>query len=86
MSKKTKTRRVYDEDFKREAVAMLLDGHSAKSVAERLGDSCPTVVRRWKRQQLVQAGPVADAMDTQVKELRNELRRVERERDVLKKR
>ena len=32
MAKKAKTRRVHDEDFKREAVQMLLDGHSAKSV------------------------------------------------------
>jgi transposase len=85
MAKKVEKRRVYDEDFKREAVQMLLDGHSAKSVAERLGVSCPTIVRRWKSQQLAQAGPVADVMDARVKELENELRRVERERDVLKK-
>ncbi|WP_246109698.1 transposase [Roseimaritima multifibrata] len=64
---------------------MLLDGHSAKSVAERLGITCPTIVRRWKQQQLTAAGPVADAMDDRVKELENQLRRVERERDVLKK-
>ncbi|TWT98576.1 transposase [Stieleria varia] len=85
MAKKAKTRRVYDEDFKRDAVQMLLDGHSAKSVAERLGISCPTIIRRWKTQQLAEAGPVADVMDARVKELENELRRVERERDVLKK-
>lgn len=85
MAKKAKTRRVYDDDFKEEAVQMLLDGHSAKSVAERLGVSCPTIIRRWKKQQLAKAGPVADAMDDRVKELENELRRVERERDVLKK-
>lgn len=85
MAKKAKARRVYDEDFKREAVQMLLDGHSAKSVAERLGITCPTIVRRWKQQQLIAAGPVADAMDDRVKELENQLRRVERERDVLKK-
>jgi transposase len=85
MAKRAKARRVYDEDFKREAVQMLLDGHSAKSVAERLGITCPTIVRRWKSQQLAEAGPVADAMDARVKDLENELRRVERERDVLKK-
>ena len=45
MAKKAKTRRVYDEDFKREAVQLLLDGHSAKSVAERLGITCPTIRR-----------------------------------------
>ncbi len=85
MAKKVKARRVYDENFKREAVQMLLDGHSAKSVADRLGITCPTIVRRWKKQQLAEAGPVADVMDARVKELENELRRVERERDVLKK-
>ena len=85
MAKKVKARRVYDEDFKREAVQMLLDGHSANSVAERLGISCPTIVRRWKSRQLAEAGPVADAMDARVRELETELRRVERERDVLKK-
>lgn len=85
MAKKVRTRRVYDEQFKREAVQMLLDGHSAKSVSERLGISCPTIVRRWKQQQLAEAGPVADAMDARVRELEDQLRRVERERDVLKK-
>ena len=30
-------RRKFTEEFKREAVQMLLDGHSASSVAERLG-------------------------------------------------
>ena len=50
MFKKGKSRRVYDEDFKAEAVRMLLDGHSAGSVASRLGVSCPTTIRRWKQQ------------------------------------
>jgi len=85
MVKKRKSRRVYDDDFKAEAVRMLVDGHSANSVAQRLGVSCPSTIRRWKQQQLEDAGPVADAMDCRVKELEAELRRVERERDVLKK-
>ena len=46
MSRKGKSRRVYDEDFKAEAVRMLLDGHSAGSVASRLGVSCPATIRR----------------------------------------
>ena len=85
MAKKKKSRRIYDDAFKAEAVQMLLDGHSASSVAQRLGVTCPTTVRRWKREQLEQAGPVAEVMDSRVKELEAELRRVERERDVLKK-
>ncbi len=85
MAKKRNSRRIYDENFKAEAVKMLLDGHSAKSVASRLGVSCPSTIRRWKQQQLEDAGPVADAMDCRVKSLETELHRVERERDVLKK-
>lgn len=85
MAKKAKSRRVYDDEFKREAVRMLLDGHSAKSVAERLGISCASIVRRWKQQDLADAGPAADVMDARIKELEDQLRRVERERDVLKK-
>jgi transposase len=90
MSRKTPsiapvTRRQFTEDFKREAVQMLLDGHSASSIVERLGISGTNLLYRWKRQQLDQAGPVGNALDSRVKELETELRRVERERDVLKK-
>lgn len=85
MTKRSSKRRVYDEEFKQQAVQMLLDGHSARSVCDRLGITCTTIVHRWKREQVHQAGPVVDAMDSRVKELETELRRVERERDILKK-
>lgn len=90
MSRKTRpiaivTRRQFTEDFKRQAVQMLLDGHSASSIVERLGISGTNLLYRWKREQIDQAGPVGDALDSRVKELETELRRVERERDVLKK-
>ena len=78
-------RRVYTEDFKRQAVQMLLDGHSAQSIAERLGITGTNLLYRWKQKQLEQAGPVGEVLDSRVKELEAELRRVERERDVLKK-
>ncbi|MEI8019849.1 MAG: hypothetical protein WCH39_16715 [Schlesneria sp.] len=40
VEKKTakRTRRSFTDEFKREAVALLLDGHSASSVADWLGD------------------------------------------------
>ncbi len=85
MSNKKPQRRIYDDQFKQEAVQMLLDGHSAQSVCQRLGISCPTILRRWKRQQLEQSGPVANSLDTRIRELEIELRRVQRERDILKK-
>ena len=84
-SKKTNSRRSFSEEFKQEAVQMLLDGHSAPSVAERLGLSGPNVLYRWKRETIRQAGPAARTLGERVSQLQDELRRVERERDILKK-
>ena len=78
-------RRIFTQEFKREAVQMLLDGHTASSIVERLGISGTNVLYRWKREQLISSGPIASAMDSKVRALENELRRVERERDILKK-
>jgi transposase len=80
-----KTRRVFKEEFRQEAVQMLLDGHSAQSVADRLGLSSANLLFRWKREQLQRSGPVASSMDSRIRELENELHRVVRERDILKK-
>lgn len=82
---KTRKRRVFSEEFKQEAVQMLLDGHSASSVAERLGLAGPNVLYRWKRDTLRRAGPAARSLGERVVQLEEELRRVERERDILKK-
>ena len=81
----SKTKRRYADDFKRDAVQMLLDGHSAQSVADRLGLSGTNLLYRWKREQLRSSGPVASSLDARVRELEAELKRVERERDILKK-
>ncbi len=78
-------RRQYTQEFKEEAVQMLLDGHSATSVAERLGLSGSNILYRWKQQMLTQSGPVAGSLEQRVRELEAELRRTQRERDILKK-
>lgn len=83
--RKVRTRRSYSEEFKQEAVQMLLDGHSAPSVAERLGLSGPNVLYGWKKTALHRAGPAAQTLGSRVAQLEDELRRVERERDILKK-
>lgn len=79
------SRRRFTEEFRRDAVQMLLDGHSAASIVERLGLSCPSLLYRWKAQQLEQGGPVASSLESRVRELEAELLRVTRERDILKK-
>ena len=81
----TKRRRRFTEEFKREAVALLMDGHSASSVAERLGLSNPNLLYRWKSALLTESGPIAESLETRVRQLEAELQRVTRERDILKK-
>lgn len=81
---RSRKRRSYTEEFRQEAVAMLLDGHSAVSVAERLGVTT-NLLYRWKAAQLNESGPVAESLEARVRELEVELSRVTRERDILKK-
>ena len=78
-------RRQYNDELKAEAVQMLLDGHSPKSVASRLGLSSTNLLYRWKAKMVSDSGPAATALEARVQELEKELRRVEQERDILKK-
>jgi len=78
-------RRIYSEELKAEAVQMLLDGHSAESVVSNLGLSGASLLYRWKAKLLQQSGPAAATLENRVRQLENEIRRVERERDILKK-
>ncbi len=83
--KRRAARRRYSDELKAEAVQMLLDGHSAESVASNLGLSGTSLLYRWKARVLQQSGPAANALENRVGQLEEELRRVERERDILKK-
>ena len=78
-------RRQFTDEFKRDAVNMLLDGHSAQSICECLGLSSPTLLYRWKRKLIGREGTPAATLDGRVRELEAELKRTQRERDVSKK-
>ena len=78
-------RRTFTREFKQEAVQMLLDGHSARSVAKNLGIGNTNLLYRWKSELLAESGPAAETLDAQVRQLRDELQRIRRERDILKK-
>jgi transposase len=78
-----RSRRSFTPEFKEEAVRMLLDGHSAASVAERLGLSGANALYRWKRKILGEEGAIASDLESRVRQLEAELARVERERDIL---
>ena len=88
VKKKQKSRRVrrrFTEEFKQEAVQMLVDGQSAVIVAERLGLSGTNILDQWKKSLIGRGGAAAQSLEARVRQLENELRRVERERDILKK-
>lgn len=78
-------RRGFGAEFKEQAVQMLLDGHSASSVARNLGIQNVNNLYRWKAEALARGGAATESLDSQVRELRAELLRTRRERDILKK-
>ena len=83
-SKRNQHRR-YDEEFKEQAVRMMLDGQSAASVSDRLGLSGANLLYRWRRKLLKSEGALAGDLDSKVGQLQEQVRLLERERDVLKK-
>ena len=85
VTNRKRVRRHYTQEFKEEAVQMMLDGHAAASVADRLGLSGTNLLYRWKQQLLTESGPVAGSLEQRVRELEAELRRTQQERDILKK-
>lgn len=80
-----KVRRNFSQEFKQEAVQMMVDGHTASSVARNLGINNANLLYRWKADIIASGGPATEALDSQVRELRDELQRTRKERDILKK-
>lgn len=81
--KPTSNRRTYPDELKKEAVQMYLDGHSPASIVERLGLSTTNLIYNWLKL-FNQQNQIAPNEKT-VRELKDELARTQRERDILKK-
>ena len=77
------TRRKYTPAFKAECMRQVAAGARQTDVARAQGIS-PALLGRWQRQALEQAVPSSAECD-EIKQLRTKLRRVEMERDILKK-
>ena len=77
------TRKKYTPAFKAECVRQVAAGARQSDVARAQGLS-PALLGRWQRQALEQAVP-SSAEREEIKRLRAELKRVETERDILKK-
>ncbi len=82
-----RTRPPYPPAFRREAVELIRSGTPLKQVAADLGVSEQTL-RNWRRQRDVDAGRVEGLTSEEREELRRlrrEVRRLEQEREILKK-
>ena len=76
-------RRHYDDQFKIDAVRLVENGQrSVPDVAKSLGIST-NLLYRWR--DLAQAGKGQVANQAELTQLREQLRRAEQERDILKK-
>ena len=86
-----KTRRRFTKEFKADAVGLVVEqGHSCAEVGRRLGVS-ENNINRWVRQYRDQHentstdGLTREQMEVELKRLRKENKRLEMEREILKK-
>jgi transposase len=74
------SRRKYDEQFKLDALRMIENGQSVRSVAQSLGVG-ENLLHKWKSTRQANAS----GMERENIELRAKIRQLELERDILKK-
>jgi transposase-like protein len=88
MEGRSRSRRSFTDEFKRDAVAMVLDdGHKIVEVADRLGVGEGTL-GNWVRQARIDRGQragVSSSERQELVELRRENARLRMERDLLKR-
>jgi transposase len=87
MTTETRKRRNYTEDFKRDAVALVIEqGYKPSEAARSLGIG-DNLVRRWKREFEEEASGAQLGADEreELKRLRKEVRMLRMEKDILKK-
>jgi transposase len=87
MTTETKKRREYTEDFKRDAVALVIEqGYKISEAARSLGIG-DGLIRRWKREFEDEASGTKLATDEreELKQLRKENRLLRMEKEILKK-
>jgi transposase len=82
-----KTRRTFDDDFKRNAMRMVAEGRSIRSVAAELGIT-EQHLHKWRKQlqeRHLEGVRTPKEYESEIRELRKRAERAEMERDILKK-
>jgi transposase len=80
-----RTRAPYPPEFRREAVELVLAGRSVRGVAESLGCSDQSL-HNWVKQHQLDRRERDDGLSSaEREELRKRVKRVEQERDILKR-
>lgn len=83
-----KTRPPYPPEFRREAVQLVLAGRSVRDVAEGLGCSDQSL-HNWVKQHQLDRHERDDGLSSaerdELRELRKRVKRLEQERDILKR-
>ena len=77
--------RKYDDEFKRNAVRLVLDGQSVRSVSQELGVN-ESQIHKWKREALRKGdGKQSGAELSEIEALKKRNRELEMEVEILKK-
>jgi transposase len=83
-----KSKPPYPDQFRREALELVRQGRSIPDVAESLGITAQSL-RNWKRQDDRDRGERDDGLTSvereELRELRRRVKRLEQERDILKR-
>jgi transposase-like protein len=89
LSMSRRKRRKFDADFKREAVALTKVGDRSVSEVSRDLDLTETALREWVKRADEEAAPAPGALSAVEREellrLRKQVKRLEMEREILKK-
>ncbi len=74
----------YDEEFKRNAVRLVLDGQSVKSVSQELGVN-ESQIHKWRRAALINGDGVKSGAElAETVALKKRIRELEMENEILK--
>lgn len=88
---RNKARKKYSQEFKREAVGLVVDQGYSKAEAGRSLDVNPNLIRRWQREFAVEGNDAFPGQgrltpdQQRIRDLEAENRRLRMEKDILKK-